>query len=61
MVGDSGDDLFTVRLVSCSNDAGGRLATRPLCRLDGGRGALTKADDPVPDYRAILCPPGCPT
>jgi hypothetical protein len=61
MEGDSGDGPITVRLVSCNNDAGVRLASRLLRRLGGGRVALVEAGAAVPDYGVILCPPDCPT
>jgi hypothetical protein len=64
MVGDPGDGPITVRLVSCRNDTGVRLAARLLRRLGGGRVALVEAGEAgeaVPDYGVILCPPDCPT
>lgn len=61
MVGDPQDGPITVRLVSCQNDAGVRLAARLLRRLGGGRIALVEAGGAIPDYGVILCPPDCPT
>ena len=60
-MGDPGNGPITVQLISCSNDAGVRLAARLLRRLDGGRVALVEAGEAVPDYGVILCPPDCPT
>lgn len=61
MVGEPRDSPITVRLVSCRNDAGVRLAARLLRHLGGGRVALVEADGVVSDYGVILCPPDCPT
>ena len=61
MAGNLENGPITVRLVSCRNDAGVRLAARLLRQLGAGRIALVEAGEAIPDYGVILCPPDCPT
>jgi hypothetical protein len=56
-----GDETMVVRLVSCRNDAGVRLAARLLRRYGNGQIILADDDTPTPDCAVILCPPTCDT